>query len=92
MGEAAADQATPIAVRSDFNPLAIFAPEVSTNARGEASVSVTVPDNLTRYRVMVVAVDDTGKKFGTAESSLTARLPLMVRPFCVPLPEFWRSV
>ena len=74
------DQATPIAVRSDFNPLAIFAPEVSTNARGEASVSVKVPDNLTRYRVMVVAVDESGKKFGTAEASLTARLPLMVRP------------
>ena len=79
IGEAP-DQAAPIAVRSDFNPLAIFVPEVSTNARGEASVTVILPDNLTRYRVMVVAVDETGKKFGTAESSMTARLPLMVRP------------
>jgi len=43
-------------------------------------VSIELPDNLTRYRIMVVAVDDSGKKFGMGESSLTARLPLMVRP------------
>ena len=78
--DGAPDQAAPIAIRSDFNPLAVFSPEVTTNARGEATVSVKLPDNLTRYRVMVVAVDETGKKYGTAESSLTARLPLMVRP------------
>ncbi|MCD4673235.1 MAG: hypothetical protein K8R77_11280 [Anaerolineaceae bacterium] len=79
-GGEAPDQAAPIAVRSDFNPLAVFAPEVRTNASGEASVAVKLPDNLTRYRVMVVAVDDSGKQFGTAEASLTARLPLLVRP------------
>ncbi|MCJ7717810.1 MAG: hypothetical protein MUO54_14995, partial [Anaerolineales bacterium] len=32
------------------------------------------------YRVMVVAVDDSGKQFGSGEASVTARLPLMVRP------------
>jgi uncharacterized protein YfaS (alpha-2-macroglobulin family) len=42
-------------------------------------VEVQLPDNLTRYRVMVVAVAG-GKQFGSAESNLTARLPLMVRP------------
>ena len=46
---------------------------------GQASVQVTLPDNLTRYRVMVVAVA-AGRFFGAGESSLTARLPLMVRP------------
>ena len=40
---------------------------------------VTLPDNLTRYRVMVVAVAG-GRFFGAGESNLTARLPLMVRP------------
>jgi hypothetical protein len=70
----------PIRVRLDFNPLATFAPEVRTDANGEARVEVTVPDNLTRYRVMVVAVDEGGNQFGSAEASLTARLPLMVRP------------
>jgi uncharacterized protein YfaS (alpha-2-macroglobulin family) len=71
---------TPIAVRMDFNPLATFAPEVRTDANGEAQVEIKLPDNLTRYRIMVVAVDESGKQFGSAESNLTARLPLMVRP------------
>jgi len=77
-GGAGAD--TPITVRSDFNPLATFAAEVKTNSFGEATISVKVPDNLTRYRVMVVAVDAGGNQFGSAEANLTARLPLMVRP------------
>jgi alpha-2-macroglobulin len=69
-----------ISVRSDFNPLATFAPEVRTDANGQAVVEITLPDNLTRYRIMVVAVDPAGDKFGSAEANLTARLPLMVRP------------
>ena len=68
-----------IQIRSDFNPLATFAPEVRTDSDGKARVEVKLPDNLTRYRVMVVAVDD-GNKFGSAEANMTARLPLMVRP------------
>jgi alpha-2-macroglobulin len=71
---------TPIDVRTDFNPLATFAPSVRTGSDGKASVTIKVPDNLTRYRIMVVAVDDTGRQFGVGESNLTARLPLMVRP------------
>jgi uncharacterized protein YfaS (alpha-2-macroglobulin family) len=77
-GGAAAPQ--PIHIRMDFNPLATFAPKVRTDANGEARVEVKVPDNLTRYRVIVVAVDAGGNQFGSAESNLTARLPLMVRP------------
>ncbi len=68
-----------IAVRTDFNALALFAPDVKTDSRGKASVSIKLPDSLTRYRVMVVAVAG-GKQFGTGESNITARLPLMVRP------------
>ena len=71
--------AAPIRVRADFNPLAVFAPQVRTDADGEARVAVKLPDNLTRYRVMVVAVDE-GRQFGMAETNLVARLPLMVRP------------
>ena len=77
--EAAGGDVESILVRRDYNPLALFAPEVRTNADGRASVPVTLPDNLTRYRVMVVAVAG-GSYFGSGESSLTARLPLMVRP------------
>ena len=70
----------PINVRSDFNPLATFAPSVRTGSNGEARMLIKLPDNLTRYRVMVVAVDGSGSQFGTGESNITARLPLMVRP------------
>lgn len=75
-GRAAQEQA--IRVRTDFNPLAVFAPAVRTDGDGRAQVDVSLPDNLTRYRVMAVAV--TEQEFGQGESNLTARLPLMVRP------------
>lgn len=73
-------EAQPIRVRMDFNPLALFAPDVRTDRQGKASVEVKLPDNLTRYRIMVVAVDALGSRFGKGEANLTARLPLMVRP------------
>ena len=75
----AGEATAPIQVRSDFNPLATFAPAVNTDANGRVTVDVKLPDNLTRYRVMAVAVAD-GKYFGTGESNITARMPLMVRP------------
>ncbi|NLG48501.1 MAG: hypothetical protein GX552_00140 [Chloroflexi bacterium] len=68
-----------IRLRTDFNPLAIFAPTVTTDADGSASVPVKLPDSLTRYRIMAVAVSGE-KEFGKGESTVTARLPLMVRP------------
>ncbi|HWO25514.1 MAG TPA: Ig-like domain-containing protein, partial [Kofleriaceae bacterium] len=68
-----------IAIRSNFNPLAAFAPVVKTDAAGRATVSVKVPDNLTRYRIVAIAVAGE-KQFGKGESALVARLPLMVRP------------
>ncbi|HUJ59836.1 MAG TPA: Ig-like domain-containing protein [Kofleriaceae bacterium] len=68
-----------IAVRSNFNPLAAFAPAVKTGADGRAVVEVKLPDNLTRYRIVAIAVAGE-RQFGKGESALTARLPLMVRP------------
>jgi len=73
------DDATPIAMRTDFRALALFAPEVETDPKGKASVPLELPDSLTRYRIMVVAVHG-GQSFGTGEADVTARLPLMVRP------------
>ncbi len=70
----------PIRIRVDFNPLANFSPSVRTDFSGRARVTIKLPDNLTRYRIMVVAVDSSGKKFGVGEANLTARLPLMARP------------
>lgn len=69
----------PIAIRTNFNPLAAFAPAVKTGADGTAKLTVKLPDNLTRYRI--VAIASAGERnFGKGESAVTARLPLMVRP------------
>ncbi len=72
-------QGDPIALRSDFSALAIFAPEVSTGSDGTARVPVSLPDNVTRYRIMAVAVDGS-EQFGSTEDNLVARLPVTARP------------
>jgi uncharacterized protein YfaS (alpha-2-macroglobulin family) len=76
--KAKAAEVEPIKVRTDFSALALFAASLPTDAQGKARVSVKLPDSLTRYRIMAVAAE--GNRFGSAESTLTARLPLMVRP------------
>ncbi|MGI8469169.1 MAG: DUF6049 family protein, partial [Pyrinomonadaceae bacterium] len=69
-----------INLRTNFNALALFQPSVKTDSNGRATVDFKLPDNLTRYRIMAVSVDNSGKKFGEGESSITAKQPLMVRP------------
>jgi uncharacterized protein YfaS (alpha-2-macroglobulin family) len=71
-------QGVPFAVRQNWSALAAFVPDARTDARGRATVKLTLPDSLTRYRVMAVAASGTNQ-FGSAEDAITARLPLMVR-------------
>ena len=66
-------------VRENLDALALFDPDAATDAAGRITVEFDLPDNLTRYRVMAVAVHG-AERFGTAESAITARLPLQVRP------------
>ena len=76
---AAGGASEPIRLRTDLTPLALFAASLPTDGQGAAQVTVTVPDSLTRYRIMAVAAAG-ARQFGSGESTLTARLPLMVRP------------
>jgi alpha-2-macroglobulin len=69
----------PILVRKNFDALAVFEPEAKTDASGKTRLRVKLPDNLTRYRIMAVAVAGE-KRYGSGESNLTARKPVMVRP------------
>ncbi|MFT5429970.1 MAG: hypothetical protein ACI9OJ_000643 [Myxococcota bacterium] len=78
-GGSGGDEKPGIKVRKNFDPLALFLPEAPTNAAGQATATVTLPDNLTRYRITAVVVEK-AKRFGYGESAITARLPLMVRP------------
>jgi len=71
--------AGPVVLRTNFDPLALWAPSVPTDAAGRATVDVKLPDSLTRYRIMVIATAG-ADRFGSGQADLTARLPLMVRP------------
>lgn len=75
---------TQFEVRKNFDAMAIFKGHLTTDAGGQTTVKVKLPDNLTRYRIMSVAVKE-GDKFGNGDHLLTARLPVMVRPS---LPRF----
>ncbi len=68
-----------IKVRENFNALAVFEAALSTDNNGHAEVKVKLPDSLTKYRIMAIAVAGENR-FGSGESSITARMPLMVRP------------
>ncbi|MEM7677641.1 MAG: alpha-2-macroglobulin family protein, partial [Myxococcota bacterium] len=68
-----------IAIRRHFSAVAAFLPKVRTDAVGRAQATFTLPDNLTRYRVMAVVADD-ARRFGSNDASITAVKPLSVRP------------
>lgn len=66
-------------IRENFITTPLWAPHVVTGADGRASVSVTMPDNLTRWQVDARAVTmDTA--VGEFRTSITSALPLIVRP------------
>ena len=67
------------AMRADFRATAWFQPAVVTGPDGRAHVRFKLPDNLTTFRLMAVAVakDD---RFGDGEAQVTTSRPLMLRP------------
>ncbi|TNE51374.1 MAG: hypothetical protein EP343_04580 [Deltaproteobacteria bacterium] len=75
-----------ISVRSKFASTAFYKTLVRSDRNGEAELSIKMPDNLTTFRVMVVAVDlETPDRFGNGESQVVIRKPLLLRPA---LPRF----
>lgn len=74
-------------VRRDFRQTVYFNPSVITDDAGRAKVGFKLPDSLTTYRVMAVAVgqDD---RFGFGETEVTASKKLMARPA---FPRFIRA-
>ncbi len=72
-----------ITLREDLRPLAFFHPALTTDARGRIELEAALPDSITRYRVTAVVAR--GEAFGTARTSISTRLPLLVRPW---LPRF----
>lgn len=72
--------------RTDFRALAVWRGDVVTGADGRATVEFTVPDTLTTYRVMAVAVEGS-ERFGSAQAELRVTKPLGLEPA---LPRFLR--
>ena len=62
--------------RSKFLSTAFWAPQVVTDAEGNAEVSFAAPDNLTAFRIMAVAAD-AGDRFGSGEMRFTVAKPLV---------------
>lgn len=74
-------------LRSKFRPTAFFLASVVTDANGDAVAAGALPDNLTTFRVMAVAVT-AGDRYGSGQGSLLATRPLVARPA---LPRFARE-
>ena len=68
-------EATP---RTKFLDTAFWSPAVVTDAQGNASVEVTLPDNLTRWRAATVG-NTREAQVGTAETNITVKKDLLVR-------------
>jgi len=73
-------------LRSRFASTAFFLGSVVTDSAGEAVAAAKLPDNLTTFRVMAVAVT-AGDRYGSGESSVLVTRPLLARPS---LPRFLR--
>ena len=73
-------------IRSRFLFTPYFAASVHTDANGKAQVSFELPDNLTTFRLMAVAL--TTDEFGKAEEKISVSKPVMVTPN---MPRFARE-
>lgn len=67
-------------LRTNFSPVAVWKGALKTDAEGRFSAEVTLPDTLTTYEVIAVAVDRSGKRFGTNKGEFTVALPVMLTP------------
>jgi uncharacterized protein YfaS (alpha-2-macroglobulin family) len=73
-------------LRSRFRTTAFFLGSVVTDSAGAAAATVTLPDNLTTFRLMAVAVT-AGDRYGNGKSPLLVTRPLLAR---AALPRFLR--
>jgi alpha-2-macroglobulin len=73
-------------VRQHFLPLAYYG-VLRTDASGKSSASFTMPDDLTTWRVMAVAIGSDNAHFATSDATFLSNQPLITNPL---LPQFAR--
>ena len=64
-------------LRENFNETAFFFPQLRTNADGSATFSFTMPDALTRWRLMLMAYTK-DRKTGIKDYTFTSSKPVMI--------------
>lgn len=63
--------------RKNFDPTALFEPEIITDKNGDATCEFVLPDSLTAYRITAVGID--GNNFALSESEMSVANPVSVR-------------
>lgn len=74
-------------IRTNFRSTAFYLASAVTDDSGNVVLRAKVPDNLTTYRVMAVAVGATDR-FGSGDTTMLVTRPLVARPS---LPRFVRA-
>ncbi|CAG0986012.1 hypothetical protein FLAV_02039 [Flavobacteriales bacterium] len=77
----------PVSVRTNLNETAFFFPHLTTNEKGETQFTFTVPEALTRWKVMAMA-HTKELKYGFGFNETVTQKELMVFPN---LPRFFRE-
>ncbi|MFW6131287.1 MAG: Ig-like domain-containing protein [Candidatus Aminicenantaceae bacterium] len=75
-----------IELRGNFKFTAYWNPSILTDEKGKASISFTLPDNLTTFRIMAVAQTKTSL-FGRTQTTFKVAKPVLLQPA---LPRFAR--
>jgi alpha-2-macroglobulin len=78
-GGSGGNDAAGAGLRSNFKTTVLFAPEVRTDASGRAHVEFELPDNLTSYRIMAIAVTR-ADLMGNGQAQVTVVKPLLALP------------
>ncbi|MEO6305939.1 MAG: alpha-2-macroglobulin family protein, partial [Bacteroidia bacterium] len=76
-----------VKARSNFNETAFFYPTLQTNEKGEIVIKFTVPESLTKWKVMGLA-HTKDLKSGTFQKEVVTQKDLMVQPN---VPRFFRE-
>ncbi len=67
-------------LRTNFVPVAVWAPALNTDGNGTFTTEVTLPDTFTTYKVFALALGADGKTFGNGEGEFTVNQPIMLTP------------
>jgi len=68
-----------VQARSNFNETAFFYPQLQTNENGDVIISFTIPEALTKWKMMGLATTK-DLKFGQIEKELVTQKDLMIAP------------